>query len=241
MKQHIAISWSSFALVFILSCPTYAQGQTDQAKNSLVAGAKALQFEIDSDFDITSFQGSVISYKVHSSSGSATRIGLSLSLTGDDLSEFGLQADGSSRIPTKKNQQFVGFVLQRVFHTSTAERTSFFWGLGFVGSFLRSETESSSRTTTPAGENEVTKRMANLTEWSGGASVLAGVEVFLGERVSLLGEYRLDLIYTRTDMSFRGERFLDGSLRSGFEDANIIERWDLAAQPVKFGISVYFL
>lgn len=238
MQRLMTLLSSALVLVCAQGISTVSHAQTDPAVNSLVAGAKALQFEINSDFDITSFQGTVISYKVQTSSRSATRIGLSVSLTGVDFVETELFDVGDISIPIKDNRQFMRLSIQRVFYRTPAERSGFFWGFGSLVSFRRSETESNVRNAT---SNELTIVTADFRRWSAGAAVLAGVEVFLFKRVSLLGEYELDIVYSHSKNTLSHRSFSNGTLAGGFDEEIITKRWALAAERVKFGVSVYFL
>lgn len=72
-----------FILVFCTGFGT-VYAQTDElpkidTKNSLLKGAWALQFQINNNFSVSSFQGSTLSAKRHFSNKKAMRFGVSLS------------------------------------------------------------------------------------------------------------------------------------------------------------------
>lgn len=214
----------------------YSQGSNEPpVKNSLVKGAWALQFQINNDFDLNSFNGSTFSLKKQTSPGAAWRLGLSLALSFSDSDR--MQSSGGLESPSESdaNSQTIDVTLQRVFYPNPGSRVNLYYGLGPRGYYrhtwakqLRDMTDSTS-----------TETINKLNNWEVGVAGVLGVEWFVTKNISLLGEYGSSLMYSHDKV--RGEQTLvrpDGTRVNATETKT--NEVSFGASAVKLGLSVYF-
>ena len=191
-------------------------------KNSLVKGAWALQFRVDSDAILSEFGGS-IAMKRHVSAQSAFRVGFDFGLSSGEASTTPPSGNGQEN---DRDAEMVGMFVDYLRYTDVESPIHFFWGTGPFGSFSRSK--NSSRVASSETES-VTK------VWSAGISGRVGVEWFFTRTLSLHAEYFGTAYYqSRTSESTTANGL--GSLTSKVAD----DVWALSRGPVVFGLSAYF-
>ena len=214
-----------FALILVLVSPLIVKS----ADNSLKKGAWALQFTVDRNFSLTSFQGSTFTIKKHTSDAIAYRLGISTSFEygeQDFTSTYGDTSYGSSG-ENRRVLQF-GFNLLRVKYTSTQKAVNFFWGLGPRADYTYN------KNVYPNYANE--SRLEKTQSWSAGLSGVLGVEWFAIPSISLLAEYSSSIVYkyskqtSITDYNSAPDRFYENAQGSvGVSNSG-----------VRFGLSAYF-
>jgi hypothetical protein len=231
-RQSYAIVSSLFLVLLIASAPC-AQSKAD---NSLTAGAWALQFEIEDNFDLGSFEGSTISIKKQTSPGSAWRLGLSVAINArvaDNVSDI-LDSIRNSTDNHSQNQS-VGVTVHRLWYPSPDRLVNVFIGLGPIGSFSHATTGSSNT----SASGRFTKDERESWSWSAGVSGILGVEWFATRNISLLAEYGTVAEYEhikneRTQWSYNyGDVFTQ-------DTESTSDAFNFSARSVKFGLSVYF-
>lgn len=233
------VNFKTFCLAVILICcldMTTAHGQTAEAqpagaKNSLVKGAWALQFQINNNFSLSSFQGSTLSAKRHYSNKKAVRFGISLNGSFSDQ-------DQVSRVPgavgpkneIDENNQSIGVNTQYAIYPSPDKSANFFFGAGPFLQFSRS-----SRTSTSIFPNNAPSAINQIknTAWSTGISGVLGVEWFATRTISLLAEYNSTLGYNSSRQTETSDVFGSWVKRTS-------KGLQLGSGFVKFGLSVYF-
>jgi hypothetical protein len=219
---------------------SYAQTNEPQktnAENSLVKGAWALQFQINNNFSLSSFQGSTLSAKRHFSDKKAVRFGVSLSGSFSDQDQIsGAPGTVGPKAELDENSQGIGINTQFVIYPSPDKSVNFFFGAGPVLQFSRS-----SQTSTSSNNSLTTRNKIKFTAWSRGITGILGVEWFAIRNISFIAEYGSTLGYNSTSQTDTVEQKTD---TSGYIVTNELKRnskgLQLGPGLVKFGVSVYF-
>ncbi|MCH8495123.1 MAG: hypothetical protein LAT57_05760 [Balneolales bacterium] len=214
----------STVLILIITIPIcFVYGQDSDNSHSLQRGSKALQFEISNNFTLSSFTGSVISYKYHVSDNQARRIGLSLnnSYIERDLPE--------SETEYKNDQLDVSLGVEYTWlnYTQPDSDMKFYYGYGpriNVGYVMRDQV---------FGERSTDMKRNML----GVAGIgYAGVEWFFKSSMSLHAEYRMS-----AQVNYYSERNRIEIEGEGTDSSkNTITTFTLNGDGVRFGLSVYF-
>ncbi len=213
-----AISRSATALIFSLAIalttaifPAVAQGQSETEAPS--PGDWALQFQVQSNFTLGAFQGSVLSVKHQISERRALRLGTGFRL----LSE---SDDTASDVERDRNLQQVQIDAQYLFTSDREDSVRPYAGAGPTVSFQRVKQER------PDEQFERTDR-----SFQGGLAGVFGVEWMVRSGIGISAEYGVAATYRRTSSD---RETTDGELNT------TSTAWNLGARPVLFGVSVYF-
>ena len=204
--------------------PAQAQQSADaDAAPGLVPGAWAMQFQVNSDFTLGSFQGSLFSAKRHYSAQGALRFGLSVDVAAEDR-------EGDSRRPGSSADRYGGSVLFQILrYPAVNGDIRPFFGIGPRLSYTRSTTET--------GDDRVLQSSTGRS-FGAGLEGVVGVEWFFRPNLSLSGEYGLSVHYARSTQESvrpRSETRVRQVLSS-----DEIERYGIGDVPVKLGLSFYF-
>ena len=237
-----------FLFVAVLGSGTriYAEseGQTDRTEPLLKEHSWALQFQISDNFRLTSFQGATLSAKYQLNARQALRFGVGVNAANRTM-KYVPQDDGSCILPretecfmppccpysydeiTKRkttDRQMTLDVQYIRYPRPESKRVLVFYGagpsIGYEGS--------TERATYVSGETNKYTR----TTWKAGISAVIGVEWFVTETISLLGEYGVNLSYQRSKVK---DALWVEPAREEKETGLVVE-----SLPVKFGVSLYF-
>ncbi len=220
--------------VWLLATEVKAQTPEAPAANSaMTKGAWAMQFQINQNFTLSSFQGATLSLKRHYSPSKALRFGLNLGggfSNEKSRSEFGSQAESDG------NNQNLGFACEYIVYPSSDSRAKFFFGTGPSVNFSRSKNTESQGNTQP-----LLRSINKNTIWSTGFSGVIGVEWFANSQISFLAQYSSFLGYS----SARGEAVIEqadgaGGFSVSSKSFRNVDGFNFRASAVNFGLSVYF-
>lgn len=210
MYKHFNKFLTLLSVFFILNTvAVYAQ------EAQLSDSSRALQFQISEDF-LSSFTGSVISYKWHLSADEARRLGVSLNAS--YLARELTSTPGNNNTANSSNIN-ISVVFSWMYYINPDAVIKFYYGYGPALSFGYGESQIES----PNG----TKREVTNTRYSIAALGYAGVEWFFLPSMSLHAEYRASI--SVSSINEEGER-------SESEGTN----FRLGGNGVLFGLSVYF-
>lgn len=235
MKKLIIIA----TMLLFVSAMLFAGG-TDSTKTAIAEDAKCLQFRIGSNFSLSSFQGSSISYKKHTSENRAYRAGITVS--GGMLKDFqaydtSFGTDSLHRDYNVNNNDFSIAVNWQRLKYSRSGNTYFYYGYGpniaYVldyQEYLREEC----RTTEPEIIEIQEKRISHGI--SAGATLLAGVEYFITASVSIHAEYSQGISYKYQWYKIFGD-YNEEQIRNEIRKNNALS---LDAGGARFGCSFYF-
>jgi len=221
------------ALVLILSPGVIFADEAEMEKPDTLSNKWAMQFEIERDFDLSSFEGATLSLKRITSPGKAWRIGLDLNAGTDNREQTDIYEDTlTSTNEIDSDRYAMTLSIFRVFEADPAAKLKFFWGFGPFGghSFSKSNTRTVNTTGDSAGN------LSKSRTWRVGISGIMGVEWFFSKNMSLLAEYgsSLDYSWNRTTQL---TNYTTGYSRYG---ERINKSWNFDADAVKFGLSAYF-
>jgi opacity protein-like surface antigen len=224
--------------LFALALPLKSIAQQSGSK-PLTENSKALQFQIGSNFTLTSFQGAALSYKHHLKPLRAIRVGSELSLSKSNFDLTEVDSVGALETLSKSDQTryYVRFNTQLIWYSESYSGISFFYGVGPFLGFSKSEKKDEWVSSYPGHPR--TNLDETKTGWSLGLTGLVGVEWFVSKSISLHAEYRISLGYSRekreynrTTISQTGKSYITGNETIKFRQ--------LSSDGVRFGLSVYF-
>ena len=241
MRSLIPIIWKGILLwgVFLFSL-YYTSSEILAQSNDLEKSASdgaieknwALQFQIDRDFTLSAFQGTILSAKYQVSVQNAFRLGVSgdLAKSSEKDNEEGpsYYREGSEE---ESSMYDIGLTFQYLRYPNPTNRILVFYG---IGPFWRYTTDSYSFAYTEEDDESEDKRESTRKTWRLGVAGVMGVEWFVTRDISLLGEYGIQAGYYSRKSSWEEEDY--------FEGTDEIKRSRVFLEPssVKFGLSVYF-
>jgi hypothetical protein len=215
-------------------------------RNSLKAGACALQFGISSNFTLISFQGTTVSIKYQLSDKTAIRGGISVSGSTNNASGIviGLNADTSiGFLPTNSSSssQGISFILQYLWYMNPSGPIHFFVGLGPSVSYSYSKNNYDNPS--DAGSYlYVYAQSSSSTQWGVGATGSVGIEWFPSQWFSLRAEYGESLQYrwgsNNSTVEYSTTSVSNVPYHS--ENSGTSKGWSLSSSSVSFGLNVYW-
>jgi opacity protein-like surface antigen len=191
-------------------------------------GKFALQFQIDRNFTLTNFQGTTLSGKYHFSCRDAVRLGLSLELGDSEIDATTNQFDSINVATINATQTSLGVTLKTQYlrYFRGSNDISFFGGVGPFFTYYKSTNE---------GKTLGTPDDRNFTETSDrftfGLDLIAGIEWFFYNNMSLSAEYGLNFSYNSNTREYN-----DDIVSRKTEDTV----YRITGNNINFGITVYF-
>jgi hypothetical protein len=191
-------------------------------------GKFALQFQINENFSLSNFQGSVLSGKYHFSKRDAIRLGLEF-IFGDSESETVVNNLDTNVVDQRvEDINNLGFTInsQYIHYIRGTDDISLFCGIGPYFRYYKS---------TRNGElvvDEIENMIKSENENYGiGLDLLVGVEWWFHKYMSLSAEYGLKFSYLSSKTSFE-----DDSIKGESEH----KAYNISGNHINFGITVYF-
>lgn len=223
MKKVINAKSSLFLILLTISF-SQVYAQENERKHSLKEGSRALQFQINNNFNLSSFSGSFFSYKRYISKNRAHRMSLSL--------QNSLRNSSQPESPDEEENSFFNNYLSASFtwmnYLNPEKDIKFYYGYGpgIDFRYQASENDDVNSTTT----------QTNLT-WGISGYGYSGVEWFFHPSISLHAEYRASIRagFGTTENSTENKQ--TGNENSIKLKENI---FSIEGNGVRFGLSVYF-
>jgi len=233
------------SVVFLLCLSQAAAQEQIVAKrtNSLLPNAWALQFQIASNFTLSSFQGASISWKWHTSHNKGIRIGITLNGSVDDVAKNTVNSTGGvpqpGQLTTQQgDSQDVAIHLQYLYYPLSSTSVTFFLGFGPVVSYSKYNSDASTELSRGNGAKVSTTEDREI--WAGGGSALLGCEWFASKRISLHAEYGLELRYLNGKETYTFTTVEVNGTEVATRETATRRSWVFNPKLVRFGISVYF-
>jgi hypothetical protein len=202
-------------------------------------GSQALQFQVASNFRLTTFQGSLISYIKFLSDRRALRVGVDvLGHTGDrDITfEFpdydSLRGEGN---PEDWNHQYA--LVSQLLTLQKKGPIRFYYGGGPKLSYVNTGRESIDFRIYYDELERVSSKDTYRT-WGLGLSGTAGVQRVLNDYLTLHAEYGLSIMY-QWGRQTSEYQFTENPERDK-KSTTDISSFDVRSEGVRFGLSVYF-
>jgi len=215
----------------------------DSTKNSLKKGSWSLQFQISNNFTLDEFQGSTISAKRHFSSNSALRFGIGLTSVSTDDEYTSSEIYNYSSFGEGKREytyNIIEFNFYYLYYPNPEKKLNFYFGGGpSIGYSDYDDVQNSTEVNQDTIFIETTYNN-EINSYSIGIHGLLGVEWFVNRSISIHAEYLSSFTYEqeereltslRTSTNHEDNKRTLKTDKSGFE---------LRANGVKFGLSVYF-
>ncbi len=191
--------------------PARAQEASEEESIPFEGGAWALQFGVGRNFTLTSFTGSLISAKKHTSAARAWQFGVGANtLVTFRRGEGGSRGQEGLEVTTR-------YLAYPLLGDQDLETVQLFLGAGPLVSFDRNRIERPDE-----GEDRTTWR------WGVGASGTIGAEWFVHPRISLSGTYETSLRFRQNRMVFEDRET---------QTENVFQ---LGSGRARLGVSVYF-
>jgi hypothetical protein len=213
-----------FLSAVILLTTQLLLAQTDSVSN-IPKGKFALQFQVQKDFSISSFQGSILSGKYFFKNGNSLRAGLSLAVNTQDENASESVNDSTTLNNSLNTKQYSAvFISQYLFYFHGFENIYFYAGAGPYFGYFSNKTSPQ-----PSGNYSERKRL------SLGISAVLGVEWFFNKRFSLSAEYGALGYHEKTT-----ESYLIPYTRLVKKHVNTENKIFSFSGSTKLGISIYF-
>ncbi len=223
------IKKSFFLVLFIISY-SYLFSQ-DSTKTNSVSERFALQFQIDQNFTLSNFQGSVFSGKYNFNKNLAVRVGLSIMGSSSDNTTDNFY-DNTLEENSKTDQSVFStkIATQLLYYLARFNDVSFYLGGGPFYHYWNATNENN----TLRNDMPIFSKTERTMKGFGVESVL-GVEWFVKDNISLSSEYGFE--FRSTDREEKNEnRTNEISNNNNLNGSSVA----FNASTVKFGLSVYF-
>lgn len=224
------------SILFVLLFTGLIFSQTEdseQSNSSETENIWALQFQVIENFKISTFEGSTISLKKVLSDCSSLRFGVSINTAISDVDE-----ENTTTANNSQNNYQVSLNISSLYlwNTPIKSDVSAYCGIGPTLNFSHykntSKNEELNNDTFTMTENIITENNFGI-----GISGVIGVEWFVKDNISILGEYETNAIYnftkTKTDVNHNDSYFDNTIERKG----NVFRFNSVGA---KLGVSIYF-
>lgn len=233
----------SFIVLFLFCAQVSKAGSPDSTDHTpFIAGTKALQFRIGSNFSLNPFQGSLISYQKQLTAERARRIGIKISSNlsnshGSTTKEAYNPLDSTFNTEDfsyarNDNRVSLSITMQKIKYSSLKTGFYSYRGIGPILGLGYNLTNINPNTDRGSWMKNITKTM------SIGFSFVMGVEWFIKSNMSLLAEYRPSVSV--------GYKYKRNYLKSVDSFGSYIILDDVTKGPtfqissgVKFGLSIY--
>ncbi|MBD3221633.1 hypothetical protein GF314_10360 [bacterium] len=219
-------------------------------------GRSALVFGFNGEW-LSQFDDAMFAWRKQVGERTGLRLGLSLGFGDNDLEVIDSREDTfvqpdttlqqtSSVSDTRMIDDYdVEIDLLLLRHAKAGRRVSLYYGLGPSVAYDRAEQETASLRESDGSTTRETGTATSRT-WRYGALVVAGVEWFITDSISLHGEYRAGVHYrdALSERESRREMFEDGGSMATLESLQTQTReetgWRLDDAGARFGVSVFF-
>lgn len=221
-------------VVFMLVSVVILSAQDKPANN---CSCWALQFAINQNFTLNTFQGSLISLKKNLGESYAIRFGISpfYNSGSRDQDRVISNANGDSTISTTKDaSQFEGGLeLQFIWIFKPKNNLNFYTGVG--PSLLYDKEKATMK------DKKSTIEMGNvdIKSFGVGLSGLAGVEWRVSKAIGVHAEYRCHFVYQTIDEKQKGTVY-DWDYNPPKSQTTKTSSLFFSGDGVRFGLSVYF-
>lgn len=216
----------TLVLVLAAACALAAapnSGLAQETQSHMTAGAWALQFRISDNFTLSTFKGSVVSLKRHTSPNTAIRLGVSLSVLTRDDTINNTYPDTTLNYDRDGDSTNGRLDLQYLHYSNPGSRISLYLGTGPFAQYSKAmDTDA-----IPNNRRERTQKA-----WGVGVTGVLGAEWSVSSVVGIHAEYGLSAGYSH-------QTFSDERQSPEYSASQKGHAWSVSGSSVLFGISVY--
>lgn len=198
--------------------------------------AWALQFSINQNFNLGSFNGATISLLKHSSLNKAWRYGITIGAGVNDLEFETNQGSGTTLVTDQNVYNYnISLDLIKITYPNTASKINLFYGLGPLVQMNYRKDKSE---TNPVNSYNSTREISQAS-WKFGAKLIVGTQWMFSKSLAIHAEYGSEFNYTYTKNKTKTIRELDTSddIRT---DERVTKGIQFGSANVRFGLTVYF-
>ncbi|MGE5680733.1 MAG: outer membrane beta-barrel protein [Bacillota bacterium] len=246
MKNAVIVLFLSIVFfnqsIFSQSAQTGTEGVSDSSR--------ALQFQIGSNFTLSSFQGATISSKHHFTKEKALRLGLSIATGSSDQDQTADRSLGDSLVnistgKTTNTSYSIQLSAQYVYYFNPKDKVLIYTGAGpSIGyDYMKRSSDLDGKSPGSYPVQSVSRGEEKTTSWSPGISGVVGVEWFAAKNISFLAEYGLVCRYFWSNYELKNfSQTVYPTSQPYMENNSKTESsgWSIANSGVKFGLTVYF-
>jgi opacity protein-like surface antigen len=222
-------------IVVLLSVATaVATPWSAQEKYQPEKGDQALQFQINSNFSLSAFEGDLISYKWMMSDRRGIRIGFGLNShlgTEEDSSEYPA-ADSLNENRSVDRWQHSLQVTALLVTVVPSDKAWFYYGFGPTCGYTTENTDYDYTKPDP-----VRYSSGDSQHFEAGVAGIAGVEWALNSFLTLHAEYRSEFLFQLRRTEYEGVR---RGTELEYVSTTELHYWRFTSRGVRFGLSVYF-
>lgn len=196
-------------------------------------GRFALQFQINENFSLSSFQGTIFSGKYNFSPRNAVRLGISINFGDLESDETSSRTDTNlvTTGESKHNSFNIIFKTQYIYTMSITNNIGFFVGAGPFLEYFKAESEAKWDT------NIINSLRTYSSDRIGiGMDLINGVEWMFTGNMSLSAEYGLKFTYLTSE----DKRTTSDSIGNGAIEESNNKVFSITGNHINFGITVYF-
>jgi hypothetical protein len=237
---------SCFVFVLVLlgfTINSSGEIQMDSTSSKVKIPKNAFQFQIAENFQLRSFQGSVISMKRLLSEEKALRFGLSINtnINNDDSKYF---ASPDSQLSSRKSDNSsygMSVTAQYLYSPYRVSGIIFFVGAGPLLSYSYTKSDDKNVQYQTFIADTITDRQSTTAKNYGvGVVGVFGVEWFLKEKLSLTAEYGLSIQNRWSDIDRKISQERAQSINEEMKRTDNGNNFAIQPIAVKFGLSIYF-
>ncbi len=221
----------SLILAALLISTCFSQS-SDTVGYSLEKGSWSLQFQVGNDFQLTSFDGVIVSLKYHFTPKFAFRFGAGMNLSSNDIQITDFEYSTGEFFDEPVSKSVRDFLLTTYFLLYPKPNALFkiFFGIGPRGTYAFSHDE--------GFNTNIIKIIREDEIWSAGLNGIFGVEWFPTGYLSLFGEYSVYGTYGKSTVNQYETNVDTGEKYSYYYKSsdNLIFRGNIA----RLGLGVYF-
>ena len=214
------------------------------AADALAPGSWSAQFSVQPDFQLGSFQGSVLSLKRHLASGRAIRLGLSFSTL--SLSDDAVRTQGDTAFTNTEtiggdvNGWSIGVNSYYLWYSSAAAPIHAYWGGGPFASLSGSGDDQIRALSSTGGPAGTITSHADASGWQAGLAGALGVEWLAAKRISFFAEYGVSLSYASLSDTRESVLTPAAGSPSTSTQTHDSQRIQFGGSGVRLGLSAYF-
>lgn len=202
--------------LFVWVCVALFSVHTSAQDLATTTPMSGLGFQIDSNLNLDSFEGATITWNRYSSENRGWRVALTPEIDNEQIPD-----DFSSPNYRETNNYYLEISVLKLFQEPPRDKSRFYWGIGPSANYRYRETKWAR-----ADTNEVLQTTGYIDrEWSIGATAAVGIELFVWDKISLLGEYGFNIMYHYSKSSY-------------FE--NPYKTIKISSKSVRLGLNVFF-
>ncbi len=234
---------------FFLSSQNFAgSGEDDKEDKVSKEGSWALQFSIGNNFNLSSFQGSMVSAQYHFTEKSAIRFGLSPSVRFQDVENDrnSTQSDTISN-HDDDNAELTKFSIQidaqYIYYGSKSNWVNFYFGAGPRFQISHENQESTDNQYPDDDMIVIYETESEYDTWGAGLSGTVGVEIPVTNFMAFLAEYNCQILYMSNESKQKSIRYSsdnDPEYKREQEQNSSQNYVNFSSTNVRLGVSIYF-